>query len=73
MDYSYKKKVLIVGAGLAGCTMARIFAENSIKVFKSFCRYLPLIDRSVLFKAKQMPTLIFLFKNRENLIDFNQL
>jgi len=27
-----KKKILIVGAGLAGCTVARILAENSFKV-----------------------------------------
>ena len=32
MAKSYKK-VLIVGAGLAGSTIARILAENSIKVF----------------------------------------
>ena len=32
MDNLYKK-VLIVGAGLAGSTIARILAENSIKVF----------------------------------------
>ena len=27
-----KNKILIVGAGLAGCTIARILAENSFKV-----------------------------------------
>ena len=27
-----KEKVLIVGAGLAGCTIARILAENNFKV-----------------------------------------
>ena len=27
-----KQKILIVGAGLAGCTLGRILAENSFKV-----------------------------------------
>ena len=32
MEKKYKKKVLVVGAGLAGATIARILAENSVKV-----------------------------------------
>ena len=32
MEKSYKKKVLVVGAGLAGSTIARILAENNIFV-----------------------------------------
>tara|TARA_B100000242_G_C43023920_1_gene476680 strand:+ start:304 stop:1434 length:1131 start_codon:yes stop_codon:yes gene_type:complete len=32
LEKKYKKKVLVVGAGLAGATIARILAENSIKV-----------------------------------------
>ncbi len=32
MEKKFKKKVLVVGAGLAGATIARILAENSVKV-----------------------------------------
>ncbi len=32
MEKKYKKKVLVVGAGLAGATIARILADNSIAV-----------------------------------------
>ena len=32
MIYSREKKILIVGAGLAGSTIARILAENSFKI-----------------------------------------
>ena len=32
MEKTYKKKVLIVGAGLAGSTIARILAENNVSI-----------------------------------------
>ena len=32
MKKTYKKKILIVGAGLAGSTIARILSENNIEV-----------------------------------------
>ena len=32
MQKIYKKKILIVGAGLAGATVARVLVENGFKV-----------------------------------------
>ena len=32
MEKKYKKKVLVVGAGLGGATIARILSENNLRV-----------------------------------------
>ncbi len=53
MNNLYKKKVLIVGAGLAGSTLARILAENSINV-------------AVLEKRDHVAGNVFDFVNQKN-------
>ena len=53
MKKAYKKSILIVGAGIAGSTLARIFAENNLKV-------------CIIDKRKHIAGNIFDFVNKKN-------
>ena len=59
MRKKYKKKVLIVGAGLAGSTIARILAENDVLV-DIIEKYNALIKTNVIITAK---TVLDFYKN----------